>query len=242
MLDQSAQDRIWDAFQSDSAESFAGNRGRLAYLARLVRSQGRVLNIGVGGGQFEEEALARGIEVYSLDPSQRAIDELRKRLGLAPERAKVGHAQQIPFADGSFGAVVASELLEHLEPADVPIVLAEISRVLSPGGLLVGTVPARESLADKRSFAPIAASSSIAGAIAKHSTRASSVRVLSANFAIVRLFETPFINWRTLNWKGRLVAATKLLLWRVGIHGSGESLVFVARRPWSGCPASPSKV
>ena len=59
MLDQAAQDRIWDAFQTGSAESFSQSRGRLAYLARRVRGSGRVLNIGVGGGQFEEEAVAR---------------------------------------------------------------------------------------------------------------------------------------------------------------------------------------
>ena len=230
MLDQAAQDRIWEAFQAGSAESFAGSRGRLTYLARQVRGCGQVLNIGVGGGQFEEEALARGIEVYSLDPSQRAIEELQVRLGLAEQRAKVGHAQQIPFADRSFGAVVASELLEHLEPADVPTVLAEIARVLTPGGLLVGTVPARENLAEQAVVCPHCGQQFHRWGHRQAFDSGKLRELLSANFAIVRLFETPFVTWRTLNWKGRLVAAAKLLLWRVGIHGSGESLVFVARR------------
>jgi len=227
---QSDQDRIWEAFQGGSADAFAASRGRLAYLARRVRGEGRVLNIGVGGGQFEEEALARGIEVHSLDPSQAAIEKLRKRLGLTAERACVGHAQQIPFADGFFGAVVASELLEHLEPAEVPGVLAEISRVLAPGGLLAGTVPARENLAEQRVICPHCGEEFHRWGHRQAFDPAKLRQLLSANFEIEQLRETPFVTWRTLNWKGRLIGFAKLLLWRLGVHGSGESILFEGRR------------
>ena len=50
-----------------------------------------------------------------------------------------GDATQLPFADGSFDGVVASEVLEHV-PDDVGA-LAELVRVLRPGGALAITVP-----------------------------------------------------------------------------------------------------
>ncbi len=141
-LDQAAQDRIWEFFQNERPQAFVGSRARLRLLARMVRGSGRVLNIGVGAGGFEAEAIARGIDVYSLDPSQRSIEMLRRQFSLG-EKAQVGHGQQIPFADGFFGAVVLSEVLEHLDPADAAAIVADAARVLAVGGLLVGTVPAR---------------------------------------------------------------------------------------------------
>jgi ubiquinone/menaquinone biosynthesis C-methylase UbiE len=46
----------------------------------------------------------------------------------------------MPFPDASFGTVVCTEVLEHIpEPARA---LAEIERVLRPGGMLIGSVPA----------------------------------------------------------------------------------------------------
>ena len=47
--------------------------------------------------------------------------------------------EPLPFEDGSFDAVVAGELLEHLQFPDG--LVAEIHRVLRPGGRLVGSVP-----------------------------------------------------------------------------------------------------
>jgi SAM-dependent methyltransferase len=51
----------------------------------------------------------------------------------------VGDALSLPFVDGSFDRVIASEVLEHI-PADTEAV-AELARVLRPGGTLAVTVP-----------------------------------------------------------------------------------------------------
>ena len=46
----------------------------------------------------------------------------------------VGDARELPFEDGSFDAVFSYSVLQHLAKEDVPRVVAEIRRVLRPGG------------------------------------------------------------------------------------------------------------
>jgi SAM-dependent methyltransferase len=50
-----------------------------------------------------------------------------------------GDAARLPFADGCFDRVIAAEILEHVE--DDSTVLAELARVLRPGGTIAVTVP-----------------------------------------------------------------------------------------------------
>ena len=66
-----------------------------------------------------------------------------KEQGEAPASAKgeavKGDALDLPYADGTFDCVVASEILEHV-PAD-DRAISELVRVLKPGGALAITVP-----------------------------------------------------------------------------------------------------
>ena len=52
-----------------------------------------------------------------------------------------GDATGLPFADGSFDRIIASEVMEHID--DDEAALAELARVLRPGGVLAVTIPAR---------------------------------------------------------------------------------------------------
>src|SRR5438309_1650033 len=52
-----------------------------------------------------------------------------------------GDIEAMPFEDGSFATVICTEVLEHVP--DPLMALAEIQRVLRPGGTLIGSVPAR---------------------------------------------------------------------------------------------------
>ena len=82
-----------------------------------------------------DEAVARrdvvGVEV---DP-----EALAKAAALGIEPVEANVEEPLPFADASFDAVVAGELFEHLQFPDA--LVAEIHRILRPGGVLVGSVP-----------------------------------------------------------------------------------------------------
>ena len=106
----------------------------------------RVLDIGCGYGRHSFEALRRGARVVALDLSDTELkDVLAMFRALAEsERVELGscvnaNALHLPFADGSFDHVVASEVLEHI-PSDTDA-MAEIARVVRKGGTVTVTVP-----------------------------------------------------------------------------------------------------
>lgn len=220
---------IWDYYQSERPEVFGENRPRLAYLLGWVKAPSRVLNIGVGNGALEELALERGLMVSSLDPSPQAIEGIRKRLGLG-ERAKTGLSQEIPFSDHSFEAVVISEVLEHLDDAVLEKTVKEIERVLVPGGLLIGSVPANEDLAAEEAMCPECGHRFHRWGHRQSFTAARLASVLESRFEVRHLVVKPFFSWSRLNWKGRISALAKGILAGMGCHGANESICFVAAR------------
>jgi 2-polyprenyl-6-hydroxyphenyl methylase/3-demethylubiquinone-9 3-methyltransferase len=86
----------------------------------------RVLDLGCGKGRFAAHLQAAGAEVVGLDLSAAMLARAK---GLDRVRAS---ARRLPFADATFDAVVAVEVLEHV--GAVGPVLREARRVLRPGG------------------------------------------------------------------------------------------------------------
>jgi ubiquinone/menaquinone biosynthesis C-methylase UbiE len=76
--------------------------------------------------------------LIGLDLQRARVEHARERLGAACAFVQ-GSALRLPFADASFDKAVSSEVLEHLP--DDRAALAELYRVLRPGGTLVVTVP-----------------------------------------------------------------------------------------------------
>ena len=142
------QDELWDTFQTDPdlKRAFQGAK-RFAYILERVTNEQTMLNIGIGDGMLERMAAAKGISVYSLDPSERSIAALRDELGLE-ERAQQGRCTEMPLTDESFDVVVMSEVLEHLEDEELTRTIQEVRRVLKPHGRFIGTVPAAEDIMD----------------------------------------------------------------------------------------------
>ena len=112
---------------------------RAAVVAALGLEPGeRVLDIGVGPGFLAAEMAAEvgtGGRVCGIDISESMLD-IAARREAGPEAAslelQVGGAEEIPFDDESFDAVVTTQVLEYVP--DIGRALAEIRRVLSPGG------------------------------------------------------------------------------------------------------------
>jgi len=95
----------------------------------------RVLDLGCRAGALTRHFLD-GNEVVGLDVDRVALEKAAA-LGIQPVQANV--EEPLPFEDSSFDAVVAGELLEHLQFPDA--LVGEIRRVLRPGGVIVGSVP-----------------------------------------------------------------------------------------------------
>ena len=114
---------------------FAGPE-RETLFRRYVGGPGRrVLDLGCRDGALTQ-AYASGNEVVGVDADREALAAAE---GLGIETRWADLDQPLEFPDESFDVVVAGELLEHLR--DPQRVVAEIHRVLRPGGTLVASVP-----------------------------------------------------------------------------------------------------
>jgi len=225
-----SQSLIWDYYQNEAPEVFAGSVARLRYLGKKVRSGDKILNIGVGAEIFEEMAIKQGLDVYSLDPSEHAIESLRQRFGMA-QKAKVGFSQHIPFPDRWFDAVVISEVIENLSDEVIEDTLKEISLVLFFVGHIIGTVPAPENLKQQVVVCPSCGKRFHRWGHVQTFDTDRIRKLLSRYFTIEKIIERPFFNWKSLNWKGKIYGLTRMLLYYSGVHGSNENIVFIATRP-----------
>jgi SAM-dependent methyltransferase len=106
----------------------------LPLAARHLAGAARVLDLGCGEGQIARLVASGGARrVVGVDASAAQIDEARRRGGRAAyARAS---ATGLPLPAGSFDAVVACLVLEHLD--DLDRALDEVARVLRPGGRFV---------------------------------------------------------------------------------------------------------
>lgn len=97
----------------------------------------RVLDVGCGGGMLSESMAKAGAWVVGVDVSENALDVGRKhaRQSALAINYLQAPAERLPFKCSSFHTVVAFDVLEHV--SDLPMTLAEISRVLRPGGRFI---------------------------------------------------------------------------------------------------------
>jgi len=227
---QRGQDRIWDYYQNESPDTFEGSRARLRLLVSRIRPSQVALNIGCGSGILEHLALSRKIDIYSLDPSERSIGQLREALHLG-DKARTGYIQKLPFPDSFFDVVVVSEVLEHLTPAVTKAGLEEIRRVLKPGGRVLGTVPSREDFRMQIAVCPCCGKKFHRWGHEQSFDPGKMNRLLCDYFCVVRVTERPIPPWSILDWKAKCLGMIRWLLAKAGIHGSNENLLFEGFKP-----------
>jgi SAM-dependent methyltransferase len=114
-----------------------------------LRPGDRVLDLGCGAGRHAFECLRRGARVTALDADPVEVKGVVGLMAAMLEAGEVrsggagmglrGDALRLPCRDGAFDKVICAEVLEHL-PDDAPA-MAELARVLAPGGTLAISVP-----------------------------------------------------------------------------------------------------
>lgn len=125
---------------------------QLRYLSHIAtydfavpRLRGRVLDLGCGTGYGTSRLAAHVDEIVGVDPSTEAIGYATEHF-TAPNlryEAIAPLPAPLPFDDASFDSVVSFQVIEHL--TDVAQYVAEIRRVLKPGGVALIATPDRTS-------------------------------------------------------------------------------------------------
>jgi SAM-dependent methyltransferase len=98
----------------------------------------RILDAGCGSGPLFAELRDGGAIVTGIDSSTKMLELARRRLGDGADLQVADLASPLPFADAEFDDVIASLVLHYLE--DWGPALAELRRVLKPGGRLIVSV------------------------------------------------------------------------------------------------------
>ena len=105
----------------------------------------RVLDVGCGAAWVAAHFANRGVEVYSMDVStinpQRAVE----RYPFPGHFGVVADVFHLPFQEGAFDLIIASEIIEHVPNPET--FLAQLLPALAPGGKLVVTTPHDEKRA-----------------------------------------------------------------------------------------------
>ena len=121
------------------------NAPQMAFEAVAEVSPSRVLEVGCGPGELAARIREEvGAEVVAIDISPRMVELARGR-GVD---ARLGDVCDLPFAAGEFDCAVAAWMLYHVP--DVDAGLAELARVLRPGGRLVAVTNAPDHLRELR--------------------------------------------------------------------------------------------
>lgn len=222
------QDKIWDYFQTAGVDSFDGSFSRLKYLTSKFNKEQKVLNIGVGSGLFEKLCLQKGIIIYSLDPSEKTINELKSIIG--EDRAEVGYSQEMMFEDDMFDGVVMSEVIEHLDEQVMIKTFEQVKRVLKKGGKFIGTVPSNENLSDQLVVCPKCGEKFHRWGHVQTFTLQRMANILSPFFRINCLEERLFTTWKTLNWKGKFLGFVNKIFFQFKLKKSGLNIFFIAEK------------
>jgi ubiquinone/menaquinone biosynthesis C-methylase UbiE len=104
-------------------------------LASLVRSGGRVVDVGAGIGHVAIPLAARGLDVIAIEPAELMLERLRKQAEAAQVSLRIQHAaaEALPVADRSTSLVTVVDALHFLDAERSGM---EVARVLEPGGAL----------------------------------------------------------------------------------------------------------
>jgi 2-polyprenyl-6-hydroxyphenyl methylase/3-demethylubiquinone-9 3-methyltransferase len=130
-------DRWYTAFDDPVALLRAETRVKLPWVQERVQRQfglqGKLLDVGCGGGFLSNGLSAAGLQVTGLDIAADSLEVAKRWDKSGKVEYITGDAYLLPFADSTFDAVTSMDFLEHVDnPARS---IQECARVLKPGGL-----------------------------------------------------------------------------------------------------------
>ncbi|MCP9234625.1 bifunctional 2-polyprenyl-6-hydroxyphenol methylase/3-demethylubiquinol 3-O-methyltransferase UbiG [Lewinella sp. JB7] len=129
---------------TDPATVHESTRLHQEILRHLPPAARIVLDVGCGNAWVARALLPEREAVVSFDIALRNTTEALRRHPAPNHFAVTGDAYRLPFLDGSVDAIVSSEVMEHVP--DVPAYLAELLRVVKPGGRIVISTPYNETI------------------------------------------------------------------------------------------------
>lgn len=106
----------------------------------------KVLDAGCGNGDYTRLLLLRGAKVWAFDYAKEMVAATKARLekdGLKAEEVTVNSVVNIPYPDEMFDAVVCLAVIDHVPDEERLTAVAELARVLRPGGFLYINTPNR---------------------------------------------------------------------------------------------------
>jgi SAM-dependent methyltransferase len=153
--------RLWTYWNSKAhlrGENFSYQVGAgiVNFLESTGRLRGKVLDYGCGLGYLLQHLLARGLECSAAEFSAESVELVNRKFEGEPNwgGAALVSGLPTPFPAAEFDVITCTETLEHLSDELLSGVVAEMHRLLRPGGIVLFTTPHDEDLEQSMTYCP----------------------------------------------------------------------------------------
>ncbi|MBO4477730.1 MAG: class I SAM-dependent methyltransferase [Lachnospiraceae bacterium] len=130
--------RYWDnAHREYKRENIMYDEWLESFDEMIMNCKKPILDLGCGSGNDTKYLIEKGKEVISCDQSQNAINNIKKNFPEVKDAICFNMLDGMPFEDETFEVIIADLCLHYFDEADTKAIVAEIRRILVPGGHLI---------------------------------------------------------------------------------------------------------